>query len=642
MVAELKKERFSRKKYLASKEWSAYQQALFDWGLNGTGHGLVEAFAGAAKSTSLVGLVASLPAPSKIAVVAFNVHSVSDLSAKMPSSVSVSTAHKFGMSALFRYFGEPFKPNDEKSRELCRRAIADLIPSLSSLDNDESGFWLELASGLKSKEKGVNAEAKALARSMAAYLESVIHFAMASLCPLDADGLVAMEDYFCIEYDFPCEIAHKCLLPTVKDLMEKSTQIAIERQDVSLDELLYLPVKLQLNFPAYDFVLQDEAQDASNVMLAMIERMAASGRLISVADRFQSIQGFTGAAADSVDRIIQRFTPTRLPLSICYRCPTSHLDLARRLVPGIQSKPDAILGEVNVVSSKRLIALAQQGDLIICRFTAPLVSTCLQLIKSGINARVRGRDIGVGLVVLTKKVPGIFPGGFIQGLQNYCKPRIAQMKEDDRESELQALEDRMLAVMACFDSFGQECRSVLDFGDRITKLFCDDDDHPPVTLATIHRSKGDEADRVWIIGCDFLPYTKKARHEWQIQQELNLTYVALTRAKQSLFLVPLNDEKLSAPLGGMDLPSPIESEPIAPSIAQSSRTNSNGTPNGTYPLPQSASILFQLGQMVVFDGNPRNACKILAIDGDTATVQRGTVGAISKVALGQLKSLIPV
>jgi hypothetical protein len=46
--------------------------------------------------------------------------------------------------------------------------------------------------------------------------------------------------------------------------------------------------------------------------------------------------------------------------------------------------------------------------------------------------------------------------------------------------------------------------------------------------------------------------------------------------------------------------------------------------------------------MVVLDGNPRNACKILAIDGDNATVQRGTVGAISKVELGQLKSLVPV
>jgi len=77
------------------------------------------------------------------------------------------------------------------------------------------------------------------------------------------------------------------------------------------------------------------------------------------------------------------------------------------------------------------------------------------------------------------------------------------------------------------------------------------------TLSTIHRAKGDQADRVFLLGSDSLPFIKKAKQNWQKQQEYNLQYVALTRAKQALYLVPLPKKQemladlLNDPLGGM-------------------------------------------------------------------------------------------
>jgi UvrD-like helicase C-terminal domain/AAA domain len=655
MLAEVKRERFSRSKFLKSKQWSPLQQAIFDFGLNGTGHGFINAYAGAAKSTSLVGLVASLSAKSKIAVVAFNVHSVADLSAKMPSSVSVSTAHKFGMSSLFRFFGEPFKPNDLKARDLCRGAVRHLISRYSTKQREFLSSDIDLlCHGDKSKKGDVQKRAKALRRSAAAYLEDIIHFAMASLSPLDVESLVKLDDYFTIEKDFSADFATDYLLPMVEGLIDKSVQLAIDRHDVSLDELLYLPVRLELNFPAYDFVLQDEAQDASNVMQAMIERMVmGGGRLIAVADKFQAIQGFTGAAADSVDQIIKRFQPTELPLSICYRCPTSHLDLARQLVQGIEDRPGAPIGKVEVLHPDRVVETAQLGDLMICRFTAPLVGTCLDLISSGIKARVRGRDIGKQLTALVESVGGEFPSEFSQGLDQYCKPRIGQLKEDEKDSEAQSLEDRMMAVMTCFQSFGHECRSVQNFCDRIQSLFCDDSDNPPVTLSTIHRSKGDEADRVFILGSNFLPYTKKAKHEWQIQQELNLTYVALTRSKSELFLVPLGkdvEQFLGSPTGGMDLlefQMPVEKQAIDPTFEDIEpqtferrvKTN-NGIPDGTFPIPRVSDPVYEVGMAVALYHNPLNAHKIIEINGDQLTVQRGALLFIT-VDKDRVRPLVP-
>lgn len=57
-----------------------------------------------------------------------------------------------------------------------------------------------------------------------------------------------------------------------------------------------------------------------------------------------------------------------------------------------------------------------------------------------------------------------------------------------------------------------------------------------VKLATIHKSKGLEADRVFWLNRSKCP-SLWARQEWQQDQEANLCYVATTRAKKALFMI---------------------------------------------------------------------------------------------------------
>lgn len=68
----------------------------------------------------------------------------------------------------------------------------------------------------------------------------------------------------------------------------------------------------------------------------------------------------------------------------------------------------------------------------------------------------------------------------------------------------------------------------------IDELFADKAN--AITLATIHRSKGLEANKVVWLNYDFR--SKWARQDWQKQQEKNLCYVAATRAKIELVLIP--------------------------------------------------------------------------------------------------------
>jgi len=57
-----------------------------------------------------------------------------------------------------------------------------------------------------------------------------------------------------------------------------------------------------------------------------------------------------------------------------------------------------------------------------------------------------------------------------------------------------------------------------------------------VKLSSVHRAKGLEANVVWILCPDLMPHPK-AEQPWEQEQEMNLKYVAITRAKRELRVV---------------------------------------------------------------------------------------------------------
>ena len=91
-------------------------------------------------------------------------------------------------------------------------------------------------------------------------------------------------------------------------------------------------------------------------------------------------------------------------LSVCYRCPTSVVELARTLCPEIEARPGAPEGTVRASTRKAFIADAKEGDMVLCRRNAPLLGMCFALIAEGVSAAVKGRDIASGLVKIVEQV----------------------------------------------------------------------------------------------------------------------------------------------------------------------------------------------------------------------------------------------
>jgi DNA-binding transcriptional ArsR family regulator len=254
--------------------------------------------------------------------------------------------------------------------------------------------------------------------------------------------------------------------------------------------------------------------------------------------------GFAGADCNSYQNILERTKSIELPLSICYRCPKSHIELVKKNFPEIPmiARANAIEGKIEAITevdlwSDKPCRLAT-GDMVICRKTAPLVKLCIRLIARGIAATVKGRAIGE-LIKLDlqeiAKMPGFRYSQFNDAVSAYRTAKQERYEGLENEEQLcEALKDKLEALTEIYKSQPQ-ATCIAHLESYIDSLFSDE--NSPITLSTCHRAKGLESDRIFIINPNDLPMVWRNQEGWQLEQEYNLLYVALTRSKSELYAV---------------------------------------------------------------------------------------------------------
>jgi len=263
------------------------------------------------------------------------------------------------------------------------------------------------------------------------------------------------------------------------------------------------------------------------------------GRIMFVGDPKQAIYGFAGASCDSIDRIKDVAKASELPLSVCYRCPDNVLQLARRIVPHVETAPGKGDGVVEYFDREKVGSILGEGDIVLCRTNAPLLSLCYSLISAGVQARVKGRDIGKGLTKLIDKLAKKYKVTTIGHLEHAISKYLADYTAavlaaggDEDDARISRLGDQADCIRAIIDA--SDATTVDNLKSTIDELFSDA--QASIWLSSVHRAKGLEADRVFIIRPEQLPPRWSKPGTWQYEQELNLKYVAMTRAKKELWV----------------------------------------------------------------------------------------------------------
>lgn len=221
-----------------------------------------------------------------------------------------------------------------------------------------------------------------------------------------------------------------------------------------------------------------------------------------------------------------------MPLSTTFRCPTRVVEEARKIVPDIEAKVDSPAGKVDNVSLEQAFQGFEYGDFVLSRTNAPLVKLAMKLVSDGCRTTILGREIGSGLISLIYKLKAFSVADLLMKLEAHRVKEQSRLmaKDPPRESAAKLIGDKV----ECIKAIAKQCRSVDEVVTKLKQLFEKLDPKTCVTLATAHKAKGLERDRVWLLNDTFC---RPNRLGVVSTEEKNILYVAITRAKSELTYV---------------------------------------------------------------------------------------------------------
>lgn len=474
--------------------------------INSTGNIKINAVAGSGKTTTIIEYAKTRPATSKILYLAFNksvkLEAAKKFAAKGLNNVKVETAHSLAYRHVVFKNEYKVRPQGYKTNE-----IAELLKLQGNgekhteyvIANHISKFIAYFCNSDKQKVQDLN------------YLDTVT----------DPKAKMFVSSFY--------------------DYIVSQSRLLLSKMDKGENEIthdFYLK-KFQLSNPKlnYDYILFDEGQDASPAMLDVFFKQPATK--VIVGDTHQQIYGWR-FAVNSLEKA--DFKTYRLSTSFRFS-----QDIANLAMEVLKFKKH--------IDEYQAISIIGKGNSKETKTKAVLARTNLGLLLKAIE-----------YVTEKRKVKHIYFEGNInsytyadEGASLYdvlnlynnnthlIKDKLIKaMKDlDELEDYIEKTEDVQLAMMV---------EIVREYGNKIPDIIKaikekhvenDDKERAEMIFSTVHRCKGMEYDAIQLVN-DFISEEKLEKlkedkkpeelNAAKLNEEINLLYVAVTRAKNSLHI----------------------------------------------------------------------------------------------------------
>lgn len=466
-------------------------------------HAVVEAVAGSGKTRTIVEALQVIPRHLEVAFVAFNKHIAEELKKRAPSNVRVMTTHSMGLMAITKAFN--FRPQVDDKK------VYQIIKSMFLTD------YMQVS------EEQV--------QYFSPIIKQLVALMKATLMPVEEKSIRELMAHYSVDFNNEEDI------PLLFDMVSKILgRCKADVKTIDFDDMIWMPVIYNMPMPKYDFIFIDEAQDLNKAQTEMIlKAIKPTGTIVAVGDRHQSLYGFRGADTESIPNLISRLKAAVLPLSITYRCPKKVVEMAKKFVPEIEAAPHAKEGIFAEVGVSDMIERIKPGDMVVCRYNAPLVRPAYMLLSKGIKVTIRGRDIGEGLLALIRKLDPSNMEDFYAKLGKWLNKEMERCRRTEASPE--SVQDKYDVLQ----TLAEDCDEVIQITRKINSIFSDNGSE--IVFSSIHRAKGLEADNIWILFPNLMPSKYAKRHDsspnpmWEFDQEENCQYVATTRPKEALYHV---------------------------------------------------------------------------------------------------------
>ena len=308
-----------------------------------------------------------------------------------------------------------------------------------------------------------------------------------------------------------------------------------DRVVIDFIDMIYLPVHFDLKLTLYPtYLMLDEVQDFNLCQHKLIDKLLSEPTLkkwVGAGDRAQAIYGFSGASSSSFELFKKKDNVMELPLDINYRSKSNILDKANEVFDII--KP--FHTKEGVVETIFDVAPIKPNSMIICRNVSPLVEVYFQMLALGKPCYIKSADILAGVTRYMKP----YAKETVISAKYEMIAKMDKLKNSGKE------EDRIRSYRdkENFNTFkiltkhlATDTTKIKDLLLKLKSLYVNKKDAS--MLCSIHKSKGLEADVVYILNESLIP-SKFAVSPEQKKQEQNLKYVARTRAREEMYFLNL-------------------------------------------------------------------------------------------------------
>lgn len=488
--------------------YSKYQLAIFDELDNSTQNILISAVAGSGKTTTLVEVMNRSKVRSGF--FAFNKSIEEEISRRVVDNdnTEVSTLHSLGLRSILSHFKHKIEVKDNKV--------------WSFAFNLNKSVW--------------NFDQKKLISTIVV-ARQLVDIYRATMCK-DKNDLIVAADTLGIDFNID-------QLNCAIDLMVEINRYNRHPKTIDFADMIYIPattdtMKIKSNC---QLVLIDECQDLNLAQHTLLDKLVKQNksRFVACGDRNQSIYGFTGAHSKSFDLFLEKPNTIELPLSICYRCDSSIIAKANSIYNVMEGKSDVQEG---VIEQKANFDDIEEDCLVICRNVKPLLEVYFHLITKGLKCSIKGKDIGKGLVDLLNECNGLTFDEIVVSLQLKTQNKLTEylnrgISNPSRYPPFISFQEKSMSLQIILEHTQTKTKAL----EMLNTVFSDGH-QGGITLSTIHKAKGLEANTVYFVDRKNIP-SEYAVTEDALKQEKNLLYVAMTRAKHNLYYINTKDLSLS-------------------------------------------------------------------------------------------------
>ena len=306
----------------------------------------------------------------------------------------------------------------------------------------------------------------------------------------------------------------------------------MDKGEIEISHDFYLK-KFQLSRPRlyFDYILFDEGQDASPAMLDAFLKQTATK--VIVGDTHQQIYGWR-YAVNSLERVA---FPTFF-LSTSFRFPQSIADLASAVLDWKRH----LVEHQKVIISGKGHAVAGKSKAVIARTNLGLLLKAIEYVQERKNLNKIYFEGNIYSYTYADEGASLYDVlNLYNGKRHLIKDKLigAMNRIADLEDYIEKTEDAQLAMMVeIVKEYGNEIPGMIK--TLKDKHIGDEERHnAEIVFSTVHRCKGMEYDEIQLVN-DFLKEEniekQKAQNvaQHRINEEINLLYVAITRARQKV------------------------------------------------------------------------------------------------------------